>query len=181
MLSRLKTGRFHPTITASLFWLVFFSIPLGLAAVNEEICPAGQFLAMICHQMPQRCPVILGHRLGLCSRCLGIHIGALLACVCAMAKACRFNHIRCVRPWLLVALLLPLALDVATQWITQTSSSHLLRAMTGMLYGAALTTLLILLSNELLLHLLPDGDSRCVNPAHLRGIRSLLGRNQPLQ
>ncbi len=148
----------RPAVAVSLFWLVVFTIPLGLAAADEEIRPAGGFLALICHQSPERCPVILGHRFGLCSRCLGIHIGSLLACLCAIVQACRFSYFRRACPWFLCVLLVPLAVDVVVQWITHTSSSHLIRATTGILYGTSLTTVLVLFSSELLARLLLASD-----------------------
>lgn len=40
-----------------------------------------KYFGLFCHQMPERCLVIMGHRCEVCARCLGIYLGVSLGAV----------------------------------------------------------------------------------------------------
>lgn len=79
-----------------------------------------------CHQMPQRSLFIGKWQMPVCSRCLGIGLGSLLALPAAGLR----------RPSIWQAgLMLPMAVDGLTQRYGQRESNNLLRFTTGWLAG----------------------------------------------
>ena len=69
----------------ALAWLVAIGGLASLVLVGvETVAPddvahsVHAWLAPLCHQDPARCPVVHGHSLGACFRCLGVDVGFAL-------------------------------------------------------------------------------------------------------
>lgn len=89
----------------------------------------------ICHQIPERCFVVNGICMPLCSRCFGLYIsmifGFLISLIFNLGGL--FNKIQ----MLIIGFLMcsPLALDGTTQLFKWRESNNKLRFITGILAG----------------------------------------------
>lgn len=93
--------------------------------------------APFCHQLPERSMHCFGQPLAVCSRCLGIYLGAFLGLILHPF----------VRGWRVVGmpgrkifftLSVPIVLDVAANTVGLWQSSDAVRLVTGSLWGALL-------------------------------------------
>jgi uncharacterized membrane protein len=118
---------------------------------------------VICHQLPFRSPQWEGLVFPLCWRCAGLHLG-IFACYLSMLT--RGSKRR--RPLLfadlavLIALLLPLAVDGLGNFLSLWSSPGWIRAFTGLGAGVALPPLLSMLAQT------TSASAPASNPAALR-------------
>ena len=95
--------------------------------------------AVICHQQPARSFALWSHQLPVCARCTGIYAGAALV---TLAAALRSPVVRRRRTLLLLAAL-PTIATLVFEWSTGITPSNLLRAITGVLLGAAVAWVIL--------------------------------------
>lgn len=86
------------------------------------------FFSPLCHQLPERSFFLFGHQLCVCARCTGIYFGVLLGGIFARKES--------PHPLVLVAALIPMALDGGSQLLFR-ESTNLLRLGTGLIAGVA--------------------------------------------
>ncbi len=139
----MKNGRL-PAAYAGFFSFVFFLILLApylaYSGSLEESEIAYSSFSGLCHQIPERSFSIWGYKLGVCSRCTGIYIGLLLGSLFhPLLKPKKTMPPR----WLLVASIVPLALDGASQLLGLRESSNMLRLATGLVFGIVIPQYLI--------------------------------------
>lgn len=141
-------------IFTSFYSLIFLAPILAFLA---ERCPIAGFfsdiiydsLHRICHQRADRSFSLFGHKLGVCARCFGIHTGIFLATLLypfirsLEARETPSKH-------LLIASMIPMAIDGGTQLIGLRESFNELRFATGFLFGFTLGFYLVPVFNELL-------------------------------
>lgn len=119
-----------------LFGLVLLA-PLAAARGHVSLAYVlyGTFHA-VCHQIPERSFHVGGHALAVCARCTGIYAGFVLgALLYPLVKSLR-NREAPRRAWLFAAAL-PTAADFALGVSGVWENTHLSRALTGALLGAA--------------------------------------------
>ena len=122
---------------ALLFVGLLFFAPLAASAGHDAAASAVyRALHLVCHQMPERSFHVAGHPLAVCARCAGIYFGfAAAALAYPLVRSVRRTDAP-ARGWLLLAVL-PLALDFALNFAGLRENTHLSRALTGALLGAA--------------------------------------------
>ena len=122
---------------ALLFVGALFFAPLAAAAGHEAAARTlYRALHFVCHQMPERSFHVAGHPLAVCARCSGIYFGFAAAVLAyPLLRQVRRTDVP-ARAWLLAASL-PVALDFALGFTGLWENTHLSRALTGALLGAA--------------------------------------------
>lgn len=117
---------------------------------------------IMCHQLPLRSPQWEGLVFPLCWRCAGLHLG-ICACYISllMPSSRRRRQLLLADVAVLIALLLPLALDGLGNFLSLWSSPGWIRAFTGLGAGVALPLLLNLLAQT----------SASMQPANLVALR----------
>jgi uncharacterized membrane protein len=116
----------------------------------------GLFLSGVCHQLPEHCLLAGGVQLPLCARCMGTHLGALLA-LCNFWRWKRGRASRLPSPGLLALLGLLFVLWVAdsvnsyvqfaTGRVLIYNPDNMLRLLTGLGNGLLLSTLVLPMFN----------------------------------
>ena len=134
-------------------------MPAALAAITTVWCAmaaAGPFLhgtghhgvaaavrtlfSLICHQDPARSFLIAGQPMALCSRCSGIYAGFLAGCLALLVARLAGRGGRLSSPpsrWVLLASIVPSALEAVAELTGLVTDGALLRALTGSLFGCA--------------------------------------------
>jgi uncharacterized membrane protein len=116
------------------------------------------FGSALCHQLAERSYSIDSFQMPLCARCLGIHLGFLLAtmfillCRFARHHGCMLQNARHVAA--LGALMVPAVIDAALSYLGIVDSDNTRRAITGSLFGVALGFLLLPIIRSLM-HSMP--------------------------
>lgn len=87
---------------------------------------------LICHGKEDRCLVLFGHRLPICSRCTGFYSGILIGFL--LNSLFFYNDARALFIFSLVGLI-PMGLDGFLQEFTEYESNNMIRLSTGMLAG----------------------------------------------
>lgn len=95
-----------------------------------------------CHQLPERSFVIKGKQCSLCVRCTGELAGIIIASLTYLWGTPTVP--------ILFLLLLPLILDGGVQLLTTYQSNHFKRMTTGLLFGYAVLTLILLSASHVL-------------------------------
>lgn len=134
------------SLTAGLVFLWAFvpvSSPLLLSAGNGALgLPIFEFLGYICHQIPERSLHIMGHQLGVCSRCFGVYAGLLVGTLIYPL----WRKIESIEPlpriWLFASIV-PLAIDWSLTMFGLWENTHLSRFLTGVILGAGCVTYII--------------------------------------
>lgn len=104
-----------------------------LGALSAAGYAAGSF---ICHQRPERSFHLWGAQLPVCARCTGIYLGAAAAGITPRLR-------RVSRPGVLIsAALFPAAASLVFEWTTGVTPSNVVRAVTGVIAGAAVMAVL---------------------------------------
>lgn len=105
----------------SPFWWSFFS------GINS----------LVCHQYETRCLHICGITTGICARCFSFYLSAILTYgVCLIVSKFKKIEINII---LFYLMLLPLVVDGSTQFVFERESNNILRVLTGMLAGLAIS------------------------------------------
>lgn len=128
---------------------------VGLALLPPFVSEGARVVIMdafsaVCHQLPARSPHVNGIQLAACDRCMGIYFGIPLAAVLFTALWNTLGPVRERAPRVLLASLVPMGLDWGLDvlgFVTNTPSS---RWMTGLLFGLAAGTYLVVASAEAL-------------------------------
>lgn len=97
----------------------------------------GQAFGGICHQLPARSPHVGGVPLALCDRCLGIYGGVVLGVVGFALRPRWGEGVHGRAGPVLVAALVPLAIDWAGPVLGAWPNAPLSRAITGAFFGVA--------------------------------------------
>jgi len=95
---------------------------------------------LLCHGIPDRCPLLFGRPAAVCMRCSGIYVSLFLGCSTV------FPLLRYVLEWRTVLITAALVtFTMVFQWIMEftgiTSSSTVLQVATGFLWGTGLSLL----------------------------------------
>jgi uncharacterized membrane protein len=95
--------------------------------------------AIVCHQQPARSFALWSHQLPVCARCTGLYVGAAMVALVAAVNAPRVARPRTV----LFMAALPTIATLAYEWSTGIMPSNLLRAITGVVLGAAVAWVIL--------------------------------------
>jgi uncharacterized membrane protein len=110
--------------------------PLAAAAEYRGLAePLYHWLHACCHQMPSRSLFLLGHSMGLCSRCFVLYLSFGLALLVVPRRQESLERFPDVPLWLVIALAVPLGVDGGTQLLGWRESTNLLRVLTGAAFG----------------------------------------------
>lgn len=96
-----------------------------------------RFFRPICHQRPERSFFLFGEQLAVCVRCASIYTG-FLAGVVIYPLVRGLHTLRIPSRWLLLAAFVPVAFEVATEWVGLYHSTMFSRSLTGGALGATL-------------------------------------------
>ncbi len=88
----------------------------------------------LCHQIESRSFHLLGYKMGVCTRCLGIYIGTFAFGVFESITATRLIRIN---EKILLTMIAPLTIDGTAQLIGFYVSNNIIRFITGIFAGAA--------------------------------------------
>ncbi len=150
------------SLTAGLVFLWAFvpvSSPLLLSAGNGALgLPIFEFLGYICHQIPERSLHIMGHQLGVCSRCFGVYAGLFVG-VLVYPLWRRIDDVEPLPRFWLFASLVPLAVDWSLGMFGVWENTHLSRLLTGMVLGAGCATYIVPALVEITRNIRPPGRS----------------------
>ena len=99
-------------------------------------------LRLLCHGIPERCPVIMGYPAALCYRCSGVYSGLFLGCSLLlpwMGSRLRTGHV------ILIALAasVPVTLQWTAEYTGMLRSSAFLQYVTGLIWGLGAGLLLL--------------------------------------
>ena len=90
--------------------------------------------APTCHQIPSRCLHVYGHPLAVCARCVGIYSGFLLGTMFfPLIKGFTAPSLPPAKA--IIAVSIPIVMDVAGNFLGIWESSNPIRFMTGALWG----------------------------------------------
>ncbi|TFH54345.1 MAG: DUF2085 domain-containing protein [Methanothrix sp.] len=104
--------------------------PIGYLNIKDK-----QYGFCFCHRKPERCIPFLGLERYLCSRCIGILFGEILAIILFT-----FNYLMNFTIFFIFTI--PLIIDGLTQLLNLRKSNNLLRLITGLLFGIGINYLL---------------------------------------
>jgi uncharacterized membrane protein len=123
---------------AALAWCALVVLAPALPpALAAAVYAAG---SLVCHQLPDRSFHWHGAQLAVCARCTGIYVGTCAAAVLAplpLSVDAAWAGTRTRIGWLLAAAAAPTMATVAAEWAGVWHPSGLVRAVTGILLGAA--------------------------------------------
>lgn len=88
-----------------------------------------------CHQIPERCLLVNGKRMFICSRCFGLYFGLIIGFL--VSSIFNLGRLFNKRELLIIGFVMcsPLAIDGITQLLKWRESNNTLRFVTGILAG----------------------------------------------
>jgi len=98
---------------------------------------------LVCHQIPERTLWIGDRYLPVCARCTGAYLGLYIGYLILPLR--RKEESGPPNLWITLLMTAPMIVDATTQLIGFRTSTNELRLMTGLLFGVALTPLLVYL------------------------------------
>jgi len=125
-------------------WLLYFNLFFFIVLILIFLAPllAGKFpklsatiyiiFSPTCHQLARRSFFVAGHKLAVCSRCLGIYTGALIT---GLFYALFRRSVNGISAAAFILFLLPAAIDGSLQAFTVYESMNIIRFITGGLVG----------------------------------------------
>ena len=126
------------TLAVAAVWVALILLPpLAMAAGNSSLS-AGFYdaFSFICHQMPDRSFHLLGHKLGVCSRCFGVYFGLLAG----FAIYPIIRPVDIIEPfprfWLFAAMV-PIGIDWSLTIFGIWENTFVTRFVTGLILGIA--------------------------------------------
>jgi len=134
-------------IPVAMLWscvcIAFLAAPL-LAASGHKWASALLYalFSPVCHQIPERSFAFFGHSWAACQRCSGIYFGLLLGSVVPFATDSILQSPRLRRLWVICGAA-PLVIDVMLQWSGIRTNTAVSRFLTGLLFGAMLSFLVL--------------------------------------
>jgi len=96
----------------------------------------------VCHQIPARSFAIFGHPWAVCHRCSGIYFGLLLGSLVPFAWNSILQSPRLRRLWVICGVA-PLLIDAMLQFSGIWANTPVSRCLTGLLFGAMLSSLVL--------------------------------------
>ncbi|MDQ7039799.1 MAG: DUF2085 domain-containing protein [Rhodothermus sp.] len=127
-----------PFITG-LLWLMVSLPPFVPSSIRVGLMAA---FAPVCHQLPDRSFWIDGVQLAVCHRCYGIYAGLFLGTLLLPFISTHASWLYRRARWLLIAGLLPPALDWGLQLVHLWQNTLLSRVLTGLWFGLVVGLLL---------------------------------------
>jgi uncharacterized membrane protein len=100
------------------------------------------FFSPVCHQLPERSFVLLGHSLAVCHRCFGIYVGLLAGSLIPLPVLTIFR-LSLWRRILALAGVVPLLLDALLPMTGIWTGSSASRFFTGMLFGITTSAVVV--------------------------------------
>lgn len=150
-MSRFSSWRF--AAAAALLWAGALPLAAWLRGAPGGLAALVSFLiygigSVICHQRPERSFHLGTVPLPVCARCVGIYAGGAVIALAALA-GCRFPacSARRARLWLTAAAA-PAVLSLLYEWVTDQTPVNSIRAVTGVLMGGAVATILLTLRHD---------------------------------
>jgi uncharacterized membrane protein len=124
--------------SAALLWALLITLPPFLAAFEytKPALPIYSFFSYICHQIPDRSLHLLGHQLGVCSRCFGVYAGLFIGIAVYPLWRSVENINPLPRKWLLLSIV-PMGIDWSLTIFDIWENNHASRFITGLILGAA--------------------------------------------
>ena len=132
-----------------LFAVNYLNLATVYFTINKDgssLRTAESILVGVCHRMPSRSFWFLEVPLGLCSRCTGLYLAALLAAI--ILPFSNFRRIKNCFAYSLYALV-PLLIDSTLQHYSLYVGNNILRFSTGALFGYGIIALVTLYHNHL--------------------------------
>ena len=117
----------------------------GVTGVSESLY---SFFGNICHQMPSRSFHILGHKLGVCSRCFGVYFGLFLGAA-SFPLSRKISEVEPLpRIWLILSML-PIAIDWSLTYFGFWENTFFTRFSSGLILGIACAVFIVPALSEL--------------------------------
>lgn len=134
-------GAFSVLVLAWVLLIVL--VPVAASSGYETLSkPVYTFFSYICHQMPERSMHLVGHQLGVCSRCFGVYFGLFLG----FAVYPLWRRVDDIEPlprfWLFLSMV-PIGIDWTLGMFEIWENNHLSRFVTGLILGFACATYII--------------------------------------
>jgi uncharacterized membrane protein len=98
---------------------------------------AYSFFSRICHQNDARSFHVEGEKFGVCIRCSAIYFG-FLAGLILMPLSIALKRIRFPKPMLMIAVIIPMLVDVVLNGTGLHASTTMTRVATGLLFGGVM-------------------------------------------
>lgn len=127
------------TAAGSIAWLaaIFLAPWLASRSLGRAAAFVYAVFSPVCHQIPERCFLFLGHPLAVCGRCLGIYVG-FAAGLLLYPLVRGFSTLRLPSARVFLLLSLPMVLDAAGGIVGLWASPIGMRFATGIAWGALL-------------------------------------------
>ena len=137
-------GVWSVAAAAAALWVLLILVPpvFAAAAADSVASPVFTFFGYICHQLPDRSFHLMGHQLGVCSRCFGVYFG-LLAGVLAYPLWRRIDEIEPLPRVFLFASIIPMGIDWSLTFFGIWENTHASRFITGLILGVGCATFII--------------------------------------
>ena len=133
----------HGYFISSLIFFFIFMIVSSLAQplLWEKSWYGWLFFSTInglaCHQYEPRCLHLFEFTTGICARCFAFYLSSVLAYFACIIVS-KYRHIS-ISQKLFFLMILPLVIDGSTQALIDRESSNMLRVVTGILAGTAIS------------------------------------------
>lgn len=129
------------------YWILIFQIGFILIIIMAIISAfpglgqcsvlAGKILAPFCHQRTDRSLYLLGHKIGLCTRCFSLYLSMLFTSV--IGSLIGFEKFKKIPLIILIVFFIVMPVDgISLFMIKGYSSPTLWRSFTGVLFGFAM-------------------------------------------
>ena len=134
-------------VSTAILWscvcIAFLAAPLLEA--SEHKWPSALLYVLfspVCHQIPARSFAFFGHSWAVCHRCSGIYFGLLLGSLVPFGWNSILQSPRLRRLWVICGVA-PLLVDVMLQFSGVWTNNPVSRFLTGLLFGAMLSSLVL--------------------------------------
>jgi len=131
-------------------WSILIIAPAIAAANGSDSAASGlySFFGYICHQRPDRSFHLLGHKLGVCSRCFGVYLGLVVG-VLAYPLFRNISEIKPLPLFWLVLSMIPIGIDWSLTVFGIWENTFFTRFATGLVLGTACSVFVIPALSEL--------------------------------
>jgi uncharacterized membrane protein len=155
-------------LAPQLLWmLLIFATPYFACSGHEGAAGVLYFIFRpTCHQLPERSLFVFGCVMPVCARCFAIYVG-FLASTLIYPLFYPVDNMRMQDKRLLIAALIPIAVDGGLQLVSSYESTNLLRLITGFICGGAVAFYLLPAYNEIIRLFIQQTDN--IIPPKKRG------------
>jgi uncharacterized membrane protein len=138
-------------VVPQVIWLsLILAAPLLACSGHADAAGVLHFLFHpTCHQLPERSFYVFGCVMPVCARCFAIYAG-FLASTLLYPLFYPVDNMRMPDKRLLIAALIPIAVDGGLQLVSSYESTNLLRLITGLICGGATAFYLLPAYNEII-------------------------------